>query len=230
MIISTSFGETANDLGSMVYNPGIGGATFLDRVKVCETQGPPSPPYSPPKALPPLPPALPGTSAGVSGDPHLKGGHGEEADFKGEHLGVYNALSARNFSLNVLVVHDSFRTPFSKLDVRGSWIRAAFHKVRTRQTGRLLQIFFHGVDPHRVVITEVCTAPTCSDGQGVARRHVLMEGKQPFHVENLKVSLQRKTLSVVNGEWHTTSESTVGAPHRGKLRVNIEIKPTHAVC
>ena len=130
----------------------------------------------------------------------------------------------------MLIEHDTFRTPFSKLSVRGSWIRAAFHTVRTRQTGRLLQIFFHGVDPHRAVITEGCTAPICSDGKAGAHRHVLIEGAQPFQAENLKVALQRKTLSVANGEWHTTVESTVSAPHQGKLRVNIEVKPTHAVC
>ena len=37
--------------------------------------------------------------AGVGGDPHLKGAHGDEADFKGENHGVYNLLSARDFSL-----------------------------------------------------------------------------------------------------------------------------------
>ena len=42
--------------------------------------------------------------------------------------------------------------------------------------------------------------------------------------------LQHKTLSVSNGEWHTTAEATVGEPHQGKLRVNVELKPIHTVC
>eukprot|EP00966_Prymnesium_polylepis_P308105 7119995-Prymnesium_polylepis.1 len=186
--------------------------------------------YTLPSPPPPLPPAAPGPSAGASGDPHLKGAHGEEADFKGEHRGIYNALSARNFSLNLMVEHALFRTPFSKLNVNGSWMRGAFHTVRTRQTGRLLQIFFHGVDPHRAIVTEGCTAPMCFDGKAGAHRHVVVHGAPAFQVENLKVWLQHKTLFVSNGEWHTTAESTVGAPHQGKLRVNVQMKPIHAVC
>ena len=49
---------------------------------------------------------------------NLKGAHGDEADFKGEHHAVYNALSARNLSLNLLVEHDtrgSVSSPHSPL-------------------------------------------------------------------------------------------------------------------
>ena len=35
---------------------------------------------------------------------------GEEADFKGEDMGVYNALSATDNSVNLLVEHDTFRS------------------------------------------------------------------------------------------------------------------------
>jgi hypothetical protein len=41
--------------------------------------------------------------------------------------------------------------------------------------------------------------------------------------------VNRKVLTVATGEWLTSSQSTVGAPHAGKLRMNIEIKPTYAV-
>ena len=44
----------------------------------------------------------------------MSGAHGEEADFKGVDGGVYNVLSARNMSLNVMVQHDVFNTPHSK--------------------------------------------------------------------------------------------------------------------
>lgn len=83
-------------------------------------------------------PSLP--SAGISGDPHLRGAHGEEADIKGEQRGVYNVLSARNLSLNLLMENQAFRTTHSKLRVNGSWVRATFHTVRTIRTGRLLQV------------------------------------------------------------------------------------------
>jgi hypothetical protein len=43
------------------------------------------------------------------------------------------------------------------------------------------------------------------------------------------VSLHRRVLTVSNGQWRTTSESTIGQPHGGNLRMNVEIKPTYAV-
>jgi hypothetical protein len=116
--------------------------------------------------------------------------------------------------------------------VHGSWVRAAFHTVQTSWTGRLLEIFFHAIDPHRAIITEGCTAPLCCPLHPTStggRRHVLTEGADPFQVENVRVVLARKALTVTTGRWSTTSASTVGPPHVGKLRMNIEIKPTYAV-
>eukprot|EP00966_Prymnesium_polylepis_P078846 1827387-Prymnesium_polylepis.1 len=76
------------------------------------------PPPSPPPLSPP-PPLLPGAAAGISGDPHLQGAHGDEADVTGD--GVYNLLTAKNFSLNVRLQYASYRSPHSKLNVHGSW-------------------------------------------------------------------------------------------------------------
>ena len=45
----------------------------------------------------------------------MTGAHGDEADFKGAHGAWYNALSAKNISLNLLTEHDTFRTPYSKV-------------------------------------------------------------------------------------------------------------------
>jgi len=196
--------------------------------RICYCQAPPRPPELPPRPPAP-PPAAPGSRAGITGDPHLKGAHGEEADFRGEHGAKYVALSARNFSLNLLIEHNTFHTPYSKLDVHGSWVRAAFQTVRTSATSRLVHIFFHAVDPHRAIITEGCTAPYCRDGHP-GHRHELRDGAAPFVAENLRVSLRHKVLTVANGQWLTTSESSVGAPHVHSLRMNVEIRPTHAVC
>ena len=157
-------------------------------------------------------------------------------------------------------------------------VRAAFHTIRTIQTGRVLQVFFHSKDPHHAIITEGCTAPNCNNNQGSGWRYELKEDASPFVVENVNVSLHHKTLHVATGQWATRSrpprsphicpalyskamrvyasiispcmhsplslvnrgrvaccrlahrcESTVGAPHPGKLRMNIEIKPSYAV-
>ena len=149
----------------------------------------------------------------------IKGAHGEETDFKGEHLAMYNALSAKNLSLNLLTEHD-FHSPHSRLNVHGSWVKAAYHSVRTSTTGRLLQIGYRAVEPHRVIITEGCA--TC-------RRHVLRTGAPTFTVENVEVSLRHRTLSVTNGQWRTTTQSATGAPHMGTRRLNVEVFPTYDV-
>ena len=91
-----------------------------------------------------------------------------QADFKGDDHATYNALSARNLSLNLLFEHTNFISPHSRLHIHGSWVRAAFFTVRTSRTGRLLHVFFHSKDPHRAIINErsgclmhPCTGNTC---------------------------------------------------------------------
>jgi len=180
-------------------------------------------------AAQPPPPASPGATSSITGDPHLRGAHGGDADFKGGHRAVYSALSAKNLSVNLMTEHDSFVTPFSRLGVHGSWVRAIFHTIWTRATGRVLRVFFHAIDPHRAIITEGCTAPFCRDGHGHGQRYEVRDGARPFIAENVHVSLRRKTLTVATGQWLTTSSSTVGLPHPGKLRMNLEVKPTYAV-
>lgn len=169
------------------------------------------------------------SSAGVSGDPHVKGAHGEEADFKGENNGIYNMLSARNISLNLMIQHDTFRTPYSLLDVHGSWVRATFHTVRTSRSGQLLHIDFRTSNPHHAIIAEGCIAPHCVGLAQGNKRRVLTEGAQPFVVENVKVSLHQNKLTVFNGQWTTSAKATEGRPHWHKERINVEIKPTYAV-
>ena len=93
--------------------------------------------------------------------------------------------------------------PDSQLSVRQ--VRAAFHTIRTIKTGRVLQVFFHSKDPHRAIITEGCTAPSCNDDQGSGRRYELKEDASPFVIENVNVSLHRKTLHVATGQWSTRS-------------------------
>jgi hypothetical protein len=170
------------------------------------------------------------SSSGASGDPHLKGAHGDEADFKGEHRAIYNLLSAKNVSLNVKTEHDTFLTPFSKLNVHGSWIRAAFATIRTARTGRTLQVF-QPASRNDAVVTESCTAPECQNNSSTDKRHVLVEGSaHPFVAENVRISLgARRALTIDTGLWHISTQATSGMPHPGKPRINVEIRPTYAV-
>ena len=150
----------------------------------------------------------------------MLGGTGDRADFKGDHRAVYNALSARNLSLNIMIEHDTFRTPYSKLIVKGSWVRAAFHSIRTHP-GRLLQLTFHARDPHRAVLH-------VREAAGM-RSHAIVENQSPYVVDNVHIRLRNKVLIVSTGQWLTSAKSTIGAPHLGKLRMQIEVKPTYAV-
>ena len=191
---------------------------------------PPSLPPAPPSLPPPLPlwpPLEPSQTASIYGDPHMRGVHGDEADFKGAHGGVYCLLSAKNLSVNMKIIHDTFTTPRSKVRVRGSWIRGVFHAIRTARTGRRLQIFFHAADPRRAIITEGCTAPYCRDTPLTGHRIELKQDGDPVVIENVRVTLSAKTLRVVTGRWLTTSASTVSEPHPNKLRMNVEMRPTY---
>ena len=177
-------------------------------------------------------------SASLGEDPHLLGAHGDRADIRGVHKGVYAVLSSRNISLGVQFVHDNYTTPFSKMHVHGSWLRAAFWTLRTARSSRLLHIFFHATDPHRAVITEgeareeaTLGAEAVREGGGIdgANRYILLEGQPSFVAEDVRVSFVRpKTLEVSTHNWRTTAQSTIAVPHFGKLRMNVEVQPLHA--
>eukprot|EP00966_Prymnesium_polylepis_P027168 628365-Prymnesium_polylepis.1 len=112
------------------------GATW-ERVHASQASPPPAPPpATPPPALPAI---APGPIASITGDPHIRGAHGDRTDFKGEHLGIYVILSTKHLSLAVQFEHDTFFTPYSKMWVRGSWIRHAYWTIRTSGS-RLLTV------------------------------------------------------------------------------------------
>ena len=56
---------------------------------------------------------------------------------------------------------------------------------------------------------------------------MLREGAPAAVIENVRVSLSKKTLRVATGKWTTTSQSSVGYPHFGKLRMNVAVRPTY---
>ena len=77
---------------------------------------PPSPPPSPPPPLPPPPPSLPPLSpppsapalpsAGIAGDPHIKGAHGEARD-GGQHGTMVSSCAAATRGCPLLAGHPS---------------------------------------------------------------------------------------------------------------------------
>ena len=99
-------------------------------------------PFTAPRS-PPAPPLLPPSSpVGANGDPHLVLAHGGKADFRGTDKGLYNFLSAKNLSLNVMTefadfyLHDTDH-PRHKL-VHGSFLTQA-HVVALTGGGRTVR-------------------------------------------------------------------------------------------
>ena len=150
------------------------------------------------------PPPVAGPIASIKGDPHIRGAHGDRADFKGEHLGIYVVLSTKLLSLAVQFEHDKFFTRHSKMWVKGSWIRHAYWTIRT-SGGRLLKI---ELDAHHPKFNGSATA-------------------QVSVFEDVHFSFDHKTLTVRTPTWRTKAEVTKGWPHWGKLRMNIEVQPLY---
>ena len=77
----------------------------------------------------PVPSPEPVAQGAANGDPHLMLAHGGKADFRGTDKGIYNFLSAKNISLNVMTefadfyLHDTDH-PRHKL-VHGSFLTQA---------------------------------------------------------------------------------------------------------
>ncbi|KAL1496791.1 hypothetical protein AB1Y20_014379 [Prymnesium parvum] len=162
---------------------------------------PPSPPSAPPSLPPPSPPG-----ASISGDPHVRGGHGDSFDFKGEHNGIYVLLSTPALSVSARFEHSSFFTPYSKLLVRGSWMKEVFWTVRTRR-GQLLHAHLSAASP--------------SFNGSKARRTTTIDDVA-FHFDG-------QALAVSTPQWSTRAVLQKGKPHPGHLRLAVTIRPLYNV-
>ena len=90
--------------------------------------------------------------ATLTGDPHGKGAHGDKFSFRGSHEGVYNVLSAPNVSWNAQFEDTVFHSPWSRINVNGSFVRNAFWVLRTPETGRAITVAYRGRSPHFAVV------------------------------------------------------------------------------
>lgn len=106
---------------------------------------PPAPPPSPPAPPSIPPPCAPDGEAGACGDPHLALPHGGRADFRGEDKTIYNFLTAKNLSLNVMTELADFELHPSNhsrhKDVHGSFLTEA-HVVARTNTGKVVRVSF----------------------------------------------------------------------------------------
>jgi hypothetical protein len=194
--------KTSNGTVASKITGGTAGQLMAFRVAVTPT--PPTPPAQP------APPSPPNPVLHMGGDPHARGAHRDTFDFKGQHLGIYVLLSTKFLSLAVQFVHEKFLTPFSKVWVRGSWIRHAYWTIRTNH-GRLVKVQF---DAH---------APTLN-GSAVPAQAA---------VDDVRLSYSSrgpiKTLIVVTRHWWTSVKASRGAPHWGTLRMSVDMQPLYDV-
>ena len=91
-------------------------------------------------------------TATLSGDPHGKGAHGDKFSFRGSHEGVYNVLSAPNVSWNAQFEDNVFHSPWSRINVNGSFVRNAFWVLRTPETGRAITVAYRSRSPHYAIV------------------------------------------------------------------------------
>jgi hypothetical protein len=88
---------------------------------------------------------VPASVASIVGDPHLSLPHGGLADFRGEDKAIYNFLTAKGFSLNVLTELADFELHPANhsrhKDVHGSFLTQA-HIVARTSTGKIVRASF----------------------------------------------------------------------------------------
>mmetsp|Transcript_20134 Transcript_20134/g.44944 ORF Transcript_20134/g.44944 Transcript_20134/m.44944 type:complete len:239 (-) Transcript_20134:671-1387(-) len=137
----------------------------------------------------------------MTDDPHILGAHLDRFDFKGKDGGVYVLLSTGRLSFAVRVEHVSFRTPFSKLTVRGSLMRHAYWTVKTDR-GQLLAAHLDARHP-------------AFNGSTAARK---------AFVDDVRFTFDGKALTVATSAWSAKAKVTRGGPHWGLLRLRVEVR------
>ncbi|KAL1496023.1 hypothetical protein AB1Y20_014656 [Prymnesium parvum] len=163
---------------------------------------PPAPPTKPPSIPPPSSPA---PIAQITGDPHVRGAHGDSFDFKGADGGIYVLLSAPNLSLAAEFKHQTFFTGYSKLWVHGSWIKRVYWTIRTASNKFLNTTF--DVDNPRFNGTRHST-----------RRQV----------EGVTLAFRGNSLTVTTPQWVTRATAHARRPHPGLRRLHVSIQPRGA--
>jgi len=141
----------------------------------------------------------------VSKDPHLHLPHGGRADFRGQEDTVFNLLSAKDVSFNVLFEKGDFA--WATRLVHGTKMAAGYWVLKT-SSGKALTVEYTAekFDPVALVHEE-----GHSDVQ-------IRPGTPALVVDDVIVSMVGKTLSVRNSKWLFTA--TTSPYPFGKLEVN----------
>lgn len=139
-------------------------------------------------------------SSGATGDPHLAFADGGVADFKGDDDTIYNLLTAKNISINVLFRYADFNLPGPRHKlVHGSFMRECYIAIRSSLTGRLLHIEFHAATPKSATVVY-------ADGRD---EPVTVTAESTFRLEDVEVELGNRSLCIGTGRWGFCAESKV---------------------
>jgi len=141
----------------------------------------------------------------VSKDPHLHLPHGGRADFRGQEDTVFNLLSAKDVSFNVLFEKGDFA--WATRLVHGTKMAAGYWVIKT-SAGKSLTIEYAAekFDP-----TAIVHEPEHQDVK-------VRAGMPALVVDDVVVSMVGKTLTVRNSKWLFTA--TTSPYPFGKLEVN----------
>jgi len=177
----------------------------------------------------------------VSKDPHLHLPHGGRADFRGKGNTVFNLLSARDVTLNVLFEAADFA--WATRLVHGTKMAAAYWVLRT-ESGKTITIEYSVCsEAHAQAIKNSgykAPASAAKAQTAVAivrekdRRDVkVREGQPALMIDDLQVAmLSSKTLTVVNRKWRFTA-STSPFPfgkldaNKNKVLLDVAIQPLY---
>jgi hypothetical protein len=152
-------------------------------------------------------------------DPHLYLPHGARADFRGQDKTVFNFLSAKNMSFNILIVEADFA--WAKRTVHGTKMVAAYWTVRTKK-GKILNIAFDAAQKETYgVVTEEGHFPVN-----------VREDQPPLKIDDVQVELSNKKLTVTTERWRIAAKkSPFPFPrlplNKNKVLLDIEVAPLY---
>ena len=171
----------------------------------------------------PVPSPEPVAQGAANGDPHLMLAHGGKADFRGTDKGLYNFLSAKNLSLNVMTeladfyLHDTDH-PRHKL-VHGSFLTQA-HVVALTGGGRTVHASYWASKIGPLNIGWI---------------NATIDNQQAFSlgphttkvVDDVSLHMDYSSLHVTTGEWELAVtpqavERSVAGPVR---RIDVQMTP-----
>jgi len=132
-------------------------------------------------------------TAGVVGDPHFHGAHGDRADLRGMHGDTYNVLSARDISLGLTTRNAHFKLP--RQLVHGSFFTEAHFVLRTKESHETVRLFSNASDDYTRFLVTVGSGSSLSKGFG---RHRL------FVHDDIKVESKEVKLVVTAADWEVT--------------------------